>query len=78
MTNDSYYSLEMVLDGDGLLDIPYIGERLRKSSAGVPTARGKWISIVVKERRREYSTSYKFLVLLVRLINLLCLFSLTR
>ncbi|CAM9762041.1 unnamed protein product [Ectocarpus sp. 4 AP-2014] len=33
-------SLEMVLDGDELLDLPIIGDRLRKSSAAAPSARG--------------------------------------
>ncbi|CAN0483601.1 unnamed protein product, partial [Ectocarpus sp. 12 AP-2014] len=33
-------SLEMVLDGDELLDLPIIGNRLRKSSAAAPSARG--------------------------------------
>lgn len=45
--DDSYHSLEMVLDGDGLLDVPYIGERLRRNSVGVPTARGKWVNSVL-------------------------------
>jgi len=33
-------SLKMVLDGDELLELPYIGERLKKSSSSAPTARG--------------------------------------
>lgn len=33
-------SLNMVLDGDELLELPYIGERLKKSSAAAPSARG--------------------------------------
>eukprot|EP00752_Nemacystus_decipiens_P012922 g11436.t1 len=33
-------SLNMVLDGDELLELPYIGERLKKSSAATPSARG--------------------------------------
>lgn len=33
-------SVKMVLDGDELLELPYIGERLKKSSAATPTARG--------------------------------------
>lgn len=30
----------MVLDGDDLLELPIIGDRLKKSSAATPTARG--------------------------------------
>lgn len=33
-------SLNMVLDGDELLEVPYIGERLKKRSAAAPSARG--------------------------------------
>ena len=35
------YSLEMVLDGDQLLEVPYVGNRLRKQNEGTPSARGK-------------------------------------
>lgn len=38
--DDRFDSLEMVLDGDELLDLPIIGDRLRKSSAAAPSARG--------------------------------------
>ena len=37
----------MVLDGDELLELPYIGERLKKSSASAPTARGTRLQHVV-------------------------------
>ncbi|CAM9128034.1 unnamed protein product [Scytosiphon promiscuus] len=33
-------SLQMVLDGDELLEVPLIGERLKKSSTAAPSARG--------------------------------------
>lgn len=31
----------MVLDGDQLLDVPYVGDRLRKQNEGTPSARGE-------------------------------------
>lgn len=38
----------MVLDGDDLLELPIIGDRLKKSSAATPTARGMmWHHIIV-------------------------------
>lgn len=36
-------SLNMVFDGDELLELPYIGERLKKSSAAAPSARGMYV-----------------------------------
>ena len=39
-------SLNMVLDGDELLELPYIGERLKKSSAAAPSARGVFVGIL--------------------------------
>lgn len=37
----------MVLDGDQLLDVPYVGDRLRKQNEGTPSARGKGESVTV-------------------------------
>lgn len=30
----------MILDGDQLLEVPYVGNRLRKQNEGTPSARG--------------------------------------
>jgi len=43
-------SLKMVLDGDELLEVPYIGERLKKSSSAFPTARGTCVRQVLSSQ----------------------------
>lgn len=36
----------MVLDGDELLELPYIGERLKKTSSAAPSARGMLVCMI--------------------------------
>ena len=48
----------MVLDGDQLLGVPYVGERLRKFNEGIPSARnGKDPSVPQTQNNPDSSTT---------------------